>query len=250
MRIFVTTVIVVALMLAAAYGGYRAFAADPYADWAVVVASGDWHAHDGSPSPAFDNARRDVVTELEHVGFRKDNVRQYSAWARYFARDASLDSSAETIGKLLKSATRKADGGCLIYFSTHGVPYGIVLGNEIFRPRQLRDILNESCADRPTVVVISACYSGVFVSKLAAPNRLIITAARRDRTSFGCGTTDRYPYYDTCFLHTLSRTHDFRALAYQTRDCVAEMEEETGMEPPSEPQISIGKTVMADLKGW
>ncbi len=117
-------------------------------------------------------------------------------------------------------------------------------------PTQLRDILNKSCKNKPTVVVVSACFSGVFVPALKAPNRLIITAARADRTSFGCGTTDRYPYYDTCFLHTLSKTHDFRTLAYETRDCVADLEEETGMEPPSEPQISIGKTVMKDLKGW
>lgn len=250
MRIFAIGGIALALLVAAAYGGWRYYTANPYADWAVVVVSGDFHAHDGSPSPAFDNARRDVVTELEHVGFRNENVRQYSAWARYFARDATDESNADTIGKLLADATKQASAGCLVYFSTHGAPYGIVLGDEILRPAQLRDMLNKSCRDKPTVVVVSACFSGVFVPKLKAPNRFIITAARADRTSFGCGTTDRYPYYDTCFLHTLSQTHDFRALAYETRDCVADLEEETGMEPPSEPQISIGKTVMQDLKGW
>lgn len=250
MRILVIGSIVVALVFATGFGVWRYGAADPYADWAVVVASGDFHAHDGGPSRAFDNARRDVVTELEHVGFRKENVRQYSAWARYFSRDATDETNAESLGRILAGAAKEASAGCLIYFSTHGTPYGIVLGDEILRPSQLRDMLNKSCAGKPTIVVVSACFSGVFVPKLKAPNRLIITAARADRTSFGCGTTDRYPYYDTCFLHTLSQTHDFRALAYQTRDCVADMEEETGMEPPSEPQISIGKTVTKYLKAW
>jgi hypothetical protein len=250
MRVLVIGSIVVAALATAGFGTWRYFDADPYADWAVVVASGDFHAHDGGPSSAFDNARRDVVTELEHVGFRKENIRQYSAWARYFARDASGETNAETFGKLLADATKEAPDGCLVYFSTHGTPYGIVFGDEILRPSQLRDALKKSCGSKPTVVVVSACFSGVFVPKLKAPNRLIITAARKDRTSFGCGTTDRYPYYDTCFLHTLSQAHDFRDLAYKTRACVAEMEEETGMEPPSEPQISIGKNVMAELKGW
>src|SRR6185437_8888223 len=98
-----------------------------------------FHAHDGGASSAFDNARRDVVTELEHVGFRKENIRQYSAWARYFARDASGETNAETFGKLLQNAVQNAPDGCLVYFSTHGTPYGIVFGDEILRPSQLRD---------------------------------------------------------------------------------------------------------------
>lgn len=250
MRVIAIAGLIFAALATAAYGGWRYYTADPYANWAVVVASGDFHAHDGGPSRAFDNARRDVVTELEHVGFRKENIRQYSAWSRYFARDASGETNADTIANLLTGAAKQAPDGCVVYFSTHGAPYGIILGDEILRPAQLADILNKSCKDKPTVVVISACFSGVFVPKLAAPNRLIITAARKDRTSFGCGTTDRYPYYDTCFLHTLSQAHDFRDLAYKTKDCVAEMEADTGMEPPSEPQISIGKNVLAELKGW
>ena len=52
------------------------------------------------------------------------------------------------------------------------------------------------CQARPTVVVISACYSGIFVDGLAAPNRMIMTAARRDRSSFGCSEDATYPYFD------------------------------------------------------
>ena len=39
-------------------GGARA--AGPFADWAAVVVAGDFHAHSGADSEAFDNARRDV----------------------------------------------------------------------------------------------------------------------------------------------------------------------------------------------
>jgi len=250
MRSTVIVLAIVAALTAAGYSAWRHATASPYDGWAVLVASGDFHAHDGGPSRAFDNARRDVVTELEHVGFRPENIRQYSAWARYFARDAVEQSNGQTAAALLANATKTARDGCLVYFSTHGVPEGIVLGNEIVSPNALAKMLNQSCGARPTVVVISACFSGVFVPKLKGPNRLIVTAARRDRTSFGCGTTDTYPYYDTCFLHTLSQTRDFKSLALKTRECVAEMEYDTGMEPPSEPQIFIGKTVLANLKDW
>lgn len=35
------------------------------------------------------------------------------------------------------------------------------------------------------VVVVSACYSGSLINSLIHPNRIILTAAARDRTSFG-----------------------------------------------------------------
>lgn len=250
MRSAAIAIAITMALTAASYGAWRYATSGPYENWAVLVASGDFHAHDGGPSRAFDNARRDVVTELEHVGFRPEHIRQYSAWARYFARDAVEQNNTQTAAALLANATKTAKDGCLVYLSSHGLPQGIVLGNEIVTPNALAKMLKQSCGTKPTVVVISACFSGVFVPKLKAPNRLIVTAARADRTSFGCGTTDRYPYYDTCFLHTLSQTHDFKSLALKTRDCVADMEYETGMEPPSEPQIYIGKTVLAHLKRW
>jgi Peptidase C13 family len=39
---------------------------------------------------------------------------------------------------------------------------------------------------RHRVVVISACYSGVFIPRLANPDMLVITAADADHPSFGC----------------------------------------------------------------
>src|SRR3954464_6733844 len=53
-------------------------AASPFQDWAAVVVAGDWHAHSGGPSEAFDNARRDVSLALEHAGFQPANLRQFS----------------------------------------------------------------------------------------------------------------------------------------------------------------------------
>src|SRR6185503_2528835 len=45
-------------------------------DWAVIVVAGDWHAHDGSPSEIFDNARRDVSAALAKIGFDSSNIVQ------------------------------------------------------------------------------------------------------------------------------------------------------------------------------
>ena len=64
-------------------------------------------------------------------------------------------------------------------------------------------------ANWAAIVVISACFSGVFVPALAGDQRMILTAARPDRTSFGCGESDKYPYFDDCFLSSAPQARDF-----------------------------------------
>jgi hypothetical protein len=90
------------------------------------------------------------------------------------------------------------------------------------------------------VVVISACFSGVFVPALAGANRMVLTAARPDRSSFGCGEADKYPYFDECFLSSISDAKTFPALGAAVQTCVATREVKEGMKPPSEPQLFIG----------
>jgi hypothetical protein len=98
--------------------------------------------------------------------------------------------------------------------------------------------------------MISACFSGIFVPPLAAPERLVVTAARPNRTSFGCGNTDKYTYFDQCVLESFSRTGDFPDLANQAKACVATREQQMGAKPPSDPQIALGATAATSLPRW
>jgi hypothetical protein len=220
-----------------------------YSDWAVIVVAGDWHAHDGSPSEIFDNARRDVSAALAKIGFDPSNIVQFSMRpARYPTHPSHADSGS--IAATLWNLSDRTHGGCLLYFSSHGAPSGLVLGENILTPVRLDNMVSNACEDRPTIVVISACYSGVFLRPLEGPNRMILTAARADRTSFGCGATNKYPYFDECFLSSIDNSSDFRGLALRIRQCVAKTERATGMSPPSEPQIFMGSTVAARLPTW
>ena len=79
----------------------------------------------------------------------------------------------------------------------------------------------------------------VFVPAMAGPGRMILTAARPDRTSFGCGVDNRYPFFDDCFLQSLPQATDFVDLAPRVQSCVSNMEATQGMSPPSEPQLWI-----------
>jgi hypothetical protein len=227
-------------LLATLAWAQAAAAASPFADWAVVVVAGDWHAHGGGPTEAFDNARRDVSEALETAGFSAANLQQFSVRPERYKEARALKSGPREIYDALVDLTGRTTGGCLVYFSSHGAPQGVLVDKVILPPPLLAEILDRTCQARPTVVVISACFSGVFVPELAQPNRMILTAARPDRTSFGCGEADKYPYFDTCFLSDLPQSHDFPALGKAVQDCVAAREIEQGMHPPSEPQLWIG----------
>ena len=215
-------------------------AASPFQDWAAVVVAGDWHAHSGGPSEAFDNARRDVSRELARIGFAPSNTQQFSVRPERY-KDISLRmSEPKAIYEALVTLSAKAQGGCLIYFSSHGAPTGLLINDGVLPPGTLAAMLDRTCGARPTIVVISACFSGVYVPYLAGGNRMIITAARLDRTSFGCGEADKYPYFDDCFLQSTPKTKNFPALASAVQTCVAAREVKEGMTPPSEPQVFIG----------
>jgi hypothetical protein len=215
-------------------------AASPFSDWAVVVVAGDWHAHSGGPSEAFDNARRDVSQALERAGFEAANLRQFSVRPERYKLAGLGKSDPETIFNAMVDLTGKATGGCLVYFSSHGAPDGVVVDQQILPPRILAGMLDRTCGSRPTVVVISACFSGVFVPALAGSNRMVLTAARPDRSSFGCGEADKYPYFDECFLSSIPAAKTLPTLATAVQACVATRETKEGMTPPSEPQLFIG----------
>jgi len=215
-------------------------AASPFADWAVVVVAGDWHAHSGGPSEAFDNARHDVSQALEKAGFEAANLRQFSVRPERYKDPGLGKSEPNAIFDAMVDLTGKATGGCLVYFSSHGAPQGVVVDQQLLPPPVLAGMLDKTCGARPTVVVISACFSGVFVPALAGANRMVLTAARPDRSSFGCGEADRYPYFDECFLSSIAGAASFPALGVAVQRCVATREVREGMTPPSEPQLFIG----------
>jgi hypothetical protein len=214
--------------------------ASPFSDWSAVVVAGDWHAHSGGPSEAVDNARRDVTQAFEQAGFEPGNLRQFSVRPERYKGAALTRSEPQAIYDALADLTGKATGGCLVYFSSHGAPQGVVVDQQFLPPAVLAQMLDTTCGKRPTVVIISACFSGVFVRPLAQPNRMVLTAARPDRSSFGCGEADKYPYFDQCVLESLPSAGDFAVLGTAVQACVARREVKEGMKPPSEPQLFIG----------
>jgi len=225
-------------------------AAGGYSDWAAIVVAADYRAHSGADSEVFDNARRDISAELVHLGFSSGNVMQFSVRPERYPADQPRHSDGQTIATSLWDLSNRTSGGCFAYFTSHGNTDGISLGDDVLSPKKMNQIISNACGDRPTVVIVSACFSGVFVPVLAAPNRMVFTAARPDRTSFGCGETFRYTFFDDCMVQDLPASGDFPDLTKNVTACVSAKEKKEKIRYPSDPQVSIGASVAALLPKW
>lgn len=219
--------------------GCAAHAQSRFDGWASSVIAADWRDSDGRPIAAFDNAQRDLTTAFQRAGFDPDAMISVS-----LRPDVPNPVEAEDSLRRFAEAAQRAPRGCLFYVTSHGSPEGLVFGPEAtLEPERLIPVLRRICGDRPTVVVLSACFSGIFVDGLKAPNRMVMTAARRDRSSFGCAADATYPYFDECVLESLKTAPDFIALSRATTACVAAREQAEGLTPASEPQTAIGATM-------
>ena len=143
----------------------------------------------------------------------------------------------------------------LLYFTTHGSEDHTLLVD--MDPLPLDQIgasdLPGILAEHPfkyKVVIVNACYSGGFVAPLKNPGTMVITAARADRSSFGCGEQSELTWFGHAFLvDSLNKTDDFRAAFQLARAQVAAWEKRDNFEP-SDPQISVGSGIAAQLAKW
>ncbi|MGH8145936.1 MAG: C13 family peptidase [Rhodanobacteraceae bacterium] len=143
----------------------------------------------------------------------------------------------------------------LVYFTTHGSEDHTLLVD--MDPLPLDQIgasdLPGILAEHPfkyKVVVVNACYSGGFIPPLKGPGSMIITAARSDRSSFGCGEQSELTWFGHAFLvNALNKTDDVQQAFAMARKQVAVWEKRDGYQA-SDPQISVGAGIAAQLAKW
>ena len=95
-----------------------------------------------------------------------------------------------------------------LILTSHGSPDGlaVVAGRlaETLKPSNLAEMLGRT-AVRNKVVIISACYSGVFIPRLANDDTLVITAADANHPSFGCEDKAKWTYFGDAFFNIAVR---------------------------------------------
>lgn len=218
-----------------------------FADWGAVVVAGDWRASNGQPSEVFDNGRRELAKKFVTAGFDPKNILQYSVRPERYKQDQVMAANADQITAGLDALNMATPGGCLVYITSHGTEEGIVIGDRMVDPEPLADRINSACGDRPTVAIISACFSGRFIGALKGPKRVVFTASRPDRSSFGCGEQNEYTFFDACVLSEFDKVGNFSDLATKVDDCVRVREKAMQVDPPSEPQFFVGADVTYSL---
>ncbi len=204
--------------------------------WRVVMIAGD------SSAPVFDNA----VTRLGELLAGKPGIelRPLTSDGIYSSETRPL-AIAQNIDDALSNNLAQ---GCLVFMTSHGTVDGLYLRHDLdndrmLSPGRLDRILDKRCGDRPTVIVASACHSGVFIAKATkGDNRIILTAARDDRVSFGCGADFEFTYFDECLLKAWPKGGTWQQLFDRTTTCVRLKESELS-EAPSMPQAFFGKNV-------
>jgi len=209
--------------------------------WKAVLIAGD------DAEPAFDNAVDAMDQKLLAFGLRPEDVVELKSSA-VGAEAANRDNITNAFDAFAPGSS----GGCFVFITSHGAnERGLIIkaAQSFLTPADLNAFLNVGCADRPTVVIASGCFSGIFANggMMPAANRTILTAARSDRTSFGCNASRQYTVFDECVLEGIARGVPWRAVMDKTRICVARHEAEENFQPPSEPQIFVGRNVAQQL---
>jgi tetratricopeptide (TPR) repeat protein len=165
------------------------------------------------------------------------------------------DASLEMIATTLQTASKKMDIQNDILFlilTSHGSQAGLEvkagIRDETLSPLNLVTLLNDTRV-RHRIVVISACYSGVFIRPLADPDTLIITAADADHSSFGCKNGNEWTYFGDAFFNTaLRRAPTLRDAFVLATSLIRKRERQRGL-TPSNPQMAGGENIGHLLKG-
>ena len=132
----------------------------------------------------------------------------------------------------------------VLYTTSHGAPIGIVYndadqGFGMISPQRLWAMLGKLGIER-RMVLISACYSGVFVPLLASEDSVVITASSADRTSFGCQADNDWTFFgDALINHALRKAQPIDAAGTEAVGLIGAWEAQ-GKLTPSQPQVSIG----------
>ena len=113
-------------------------------------------------------------------------------------------------------------------------------------PRQIAAALDrEGIKNR--VVIVSACYSGIFVPPLANDNTIVVTAADAHHSSFGCAPERDWTYFgDAFFRQSLHPGADFKN-AFDHARVLIHGWEMMDRAVPSNPQGSFGRALVGKL---
>ena len=168
--------------------------------------------------------------------------------AQPIANRTNFASAVHAVAKVMD----KDEDILLLFITSHGGPTGVGLRlsgafHGQLSPDHIATVLDrEGIKNR--LIIISACYSGVFVKRLASPDSVVLTAADENNPSFGCSNERDWTYFgDALFNQNLGAGVSLEDAFDKARDRITEWEKRDALSP-SNPQGFFGAELAAKLR--
>ncbi|MDB6091766.1 MAG: hypothetical protein JWN85_4550 [Gammaproteobacteria bacterium] len=155
--------------------------------------------------------------------------------------------------RLLASRMDLDEDVLVLTLTSHGSREGLAVTNGTLPllqlgPADLRQALDES-GIKWRVLVVSACYSGVFLEPLKTDTTLIVTASDAEHSSFGCEDDRDLTYFGEAFLKdSVPTTPSLEAAFRKAADLIQRREGAEHLEH-SNPQFYAGPAIRQKLAG-
>lgn len=195
--------------------------------------------------PVFSREAREVGRVL---------ARRYGAEGRTLVMAAPEDTddglargSISNLLIALASVAEKMDTSedvLVLYTTSHGAQQGLAYhygddGYGILSPSILKSALEELGVEK-RLLLISACFSGIFVPALATDDTAILTASADNRTSFGCQADNDWTFFGDALINRAFRKPQPLVMAHrEAMLSIADWESRLRV-PASLPQARIG----------
>lgn len=202
----------------------------------------------------------DPVFGREATEAAKVLARRYGAAGRSItlatgAKALAPQGSPANLATALAAVAAKMDvkeDVLILYATSHGTAeVGLVYrdgeeGYGLISPKRMARILDGLGISR-RMLLISACFSGVFVPVLKGESSVIVTAASDARTSFGCAAANDWTYFGDALINTaLRKSQSFDKAVSDALILINGWESERGL-ASSEPQVFVGEKAGAWL---
>jgi Peptidase C13 family len=163
---------------------------------------------------------------------------------------ASVTGLAQTL-KVLAARMNPDEDVLVLFLTSHGSEDGLEVENGTLplaqlAPGDLRAALDAS-GIRWRVVVVSACYAGVFIDELKSETTAVITAADAAHSSFGCEEDRELTWFGEAFLKDSLPGAPSLEEAFRKASALVARREETEHETHSNPQLYMGTLMRRKL---
>ena len=211
-----------------------------------------------SQSKAFRNdvlsAEKSVLqTDPDALIFKLSNpaIGQAADWP--FATAENMESVLKKIGSIAKSEDK-----VVVLMTTHGNEnlLAINFNNKAYpavNPKMLNEWLT-ALRGKPTLLVLSACYSGSFLPAITGPSRIVLTASAKSRTSFGCNFHSDNTYFIDALFNQKELLNLSIEQAFNQAKIAIDIKEKDKKLTPSLPQVFVGVGAKSwsnqPLKNW